>query len=437
MQALRSVRRGSDLREPELCMNFFETLMRGINRIPFILQIVLGMCLGIVLALIVPGDKVVVPVCGVLFVSALKAIAPLLVFVLVAAAIARQEAGGSATKMKPILLLYFASMLISSMAALCASYLFPSTFPTLAQAASNSVPKAVSEVILNVLKSAVDNPINALATGNYIAILVWGVAFGILFRKASSATKDVLLDLAATVSGVVTVVIRFAPLGVMGLVFSSCTQPGGFANLLNYVHVVGVLVITMLFIAFIANPILVFLMTRKNPYPLVWTCIVHSGLYAFFTRSSAANLPINLHLCKRLGVPQETYTVSIPLGCTINMSGAAVTIVIMTMAAVHTLGVNVSFGAAFLMCVAAVFCACGSSGVAGGSLMLIPLACSIFGISNDIAMQVVGIGFIIGVIQDSCETALNSSSDVLFTATACGCTSGRMLPLEKKEEAKA
>lgn len=339
-------------------MELFRTICRAINRIPFILQIILGMCLGVVLALIVPGDKVVVPVCGVLFVSALKAIAPLLVFVLVAAAIARQEPNGSAAKMKPILV-------------------------------------------------------------------------------ASSATKDVLMDLAVTVSGVVKFVIRFAPLGVMGLVFSSCTQPGGFSNLLNYLHVVVVLVVTMLFIAFVINPLLVFLMTRRNPYPLVWTCTVHSGLYAFFTRSSAANLPINLHLCSRLGIPRETYSVSIPLGCTINMSGAAVTIVIMTMAAVNTLGVNVSFGAAFLMCVAAVFCACGSSGVAGGSLMLIPLACSIFGISNDIAMQVVGIGFIIGVVQDSCETALNSSSDVIFTATACGCTSGKMSPIGKKEDLKA
>ncbi len=418
-------------------MELFRTICRAINRIPFILQIILGMCLGVVLALIVPGDKVVVPVCGVLFVSALKAIAPLLVFVLVAAAIARQEPNGSAAKMKPILLLYFISMLLSSMAALCMSYAFPSTFPTLAEAVNKSTPKAVSEVILNVLRSAVDNPINALATGNYIAILVWGVAFGILFRVASSATKDVLMDLAVTVSGVVKFVIRFAPLGVMGLVFSSCTQPGGFSNLLNYLHVVVVLVVTMLFIAFVINPFLVFLMTRRNPYPLVWTCTVHSGLYAFFTRSSAANLPINLHLCSRLGIPRETYSVSIPLGCTINMSGAAVTIVIMTMAAVNTLGVNVSFGAAFLMCVAAVFCACGSSGVAGGSLMLIPLACSIFGISNDIAMQVVGIGFIIGVVQDSCETALNSSSDVIFTATACGCTSGKMSPIGKKEDLKA
>ena len=258
-------------------MELFRTICRAINRIPFILQIILGMCLGVVLALIVPGDKVVVPVCGVLFVSALKAIAPLLVFVLVAAAIARQEPNGSAAKMKPILLLYFISMLLSSMAALCMSYAFPSTFPTLAEAVNKSTPKAVSEVILNVLRSAVDNPINALATGNYIAILVWGVAFGILFRVASSATKDVLMDLAVTVSGVVKFVIRFAPLGVMGLVFSSCTQPGGFSNLLNYLHVVVVLVVTMLFIAFVINPLLVFLMTRRNPYPLVWTC-VSSGL---------------------------------------------------------------------------------------------------------------------------------------------------------------
>ena len=228
---------------------------------------------------------------------------------------------------------------------------------------------------------------------------------------------------ASIVSGVVRIVIRFAPLGVLGLVYSSCTQEGGFSNLLSYVHVVCVLVATMLIIALVINPLLVFLTTFKNPYPLVITSILHSGITAFFTRSSAANIPVNIALCERLGVPRESYSISIPLGCTINMSGAAVTIVVMTMAAVNTLGIEVNFGTSFLMCVAAVVCACGTSGIAGGSLMLIPLACSIFGISNDIAMQVVGIGFIIGVIQDSTETALNSSSDVVFTAAANKITS--------------
>ena len=354
-----------------------------------------------------------------LFVSALKAIAPLLVFVLVSASIARQDKN-SKSNIKPVIAIYFLSMVLSALVALIMATLFPSTFNTLADAATNTTPKGISEVLLNFIRQAVDNPINALITGNYICILVWGIAFGMLFRVAKPNTKDVLADLASTVSGVVRIVIRFAPLGVMGLVYSSCTQDGGFYNLLNYLHVVVVLVATMLLIAFLVNPIIVFLFTRKNPFPLIWASITRSGITAFFTRSSAANIPVNLSLCEKIGVPRETYTISIPLGCTINMAGAAVTIVIMTMAAVHTLDIHVDFASALLICIASVLCACGTSGIAGGSLMLIPLSCSIFGISNDIAMQVVGIGFIIGVIQDSTETALNSSSDVVFTAAACG-----------------
>ena len=314
---------------------------------------------------------------------------------------------------------------LASFLALIMSYMFPSTFSELANAADGvNPPQGISEVLLNFIRQAVDNPVNALLTGNYVAILVWGIAFGLLFRVAHEPTKLVLDDLAETVAGVVRMVIRFAPLGVMGLVYSSCTEAGGFSNLLNYVHVVVVLVATMLIVAFVINPIIVFAATRKNPYPLVLTAITNSAITAFFTRSSAANIPVNLELCEKLGVPRETYSISIPLGCTINMCGAAVTIVIMTMAAVNTLDIHVDFASALLMCIAAVLCACGTSGIAGGSLMLIPLACSIFGIGNDIAMQVVGIGFIIGVLQDSTETALNSSSDVVFTAAACGITGG-------------
>ncbi|MEE1340997.1 MAG: serine/threonine transporter SstT [Succinivibrionaceae bacterium] len=259
---------------------------------------------------------------------------------------------------------------------------------------------------------------SALMTGNYLAILVWGIVFGIMFRQANDTTKEVLADFASIVSGVVKIVIRFAPLGILGLVYSSCTEVGGFESLLSYAHVVILLVVAMLIIALIVNPLLVFIVTRKNPFPLIFTSIMHSGITAFFTRSSAANIPVNLALCQRLNIPSSSYSISIPLGCTINMSGAAITIVIMTMTAVHTLGIEVSMGAAFLMCIVSIICACGSSGIAGGSLMLIPLACSFFNISNDIAMQVVGIGFIIGVIQDSFETALNSSSDVVLTAAA-------------------
>lgn len=389
------------------------------NAIPFIMQVVIGLILGVILAMIIPGDKTVLPAFGNLFVSALKAMAPILVFVLVSSAIAGHNKG-TKTNMKPVILVYFVSMIFASILALCMSYAFPVTFPALADAASEvSPPQGISEVLLNFIMQAVDNPVNALIKGNYVAILVWGIAFGLMFRVAHEPTKLVLDDLAQTVAGVVRIVIRFAPLGVMGLVYSSCTQEGGFANLLNYVQVVLVLVATMLLIAFVLNPLLAFIVCRKNPYPLIFTSITQSAVTAFFTRSSAANIPVNLALCERLNLPKETYAISIPLGCTINMSGAAVTIVIMTMAAVRTLGIEVDFASALLMCIASVLCACGTSGIAGGSLMLIPLACSIFGIGNDIAMQVVGIGFIIGVIQDSTETALNSSSDVVFTAVAC------------------
>ncbi len=398
------------------------SFFRFFNRIPFIMQIVLGMIFGIILAYLVPQGQSFITMLGDLFVSGLKAIAPLLVFVLVSASIARHKQGADA-KLKPILVLYVLAMALSAATALIMTRIFPSTFSVLATQAVAETPQDVSTVLVGCIKKAVDNPVNALISGNYLAILLWGILFGILFRKANDATKAVLSDFASIVSGVVRIVIRFAPLGVLGLVYSSCTQEGGFANLLSYVHVVCVLVATMLIIALVINPLLVFLTTFKNPYPLVITSILHSGITAFFTRSSAANIPVNIALCERLGVPRESYSISIPLGCTINMSGAAVTIVVMTMAAVNTLGIEVNFGTSFLMCVAAVVCACGTSGIAGGSLMLIPLACSIFGISNDIAMQVVGIGFIIGVIQDSTETALNSSSDVVFTAAANKITS--------------
>ena len=398
------------------------SFFRFFNRIPFIMQIVLGMIFGTILAYLVPQGQSFITMLGDLFVSGLKAIAPLLVFVLVSASIARHKQGADA-KLKPILVLYVLAMALSAATALIMTRIFPSTFSVLATQAVAETPQDVSTVLVGCIKKAVDNPVNALISGNYLAILLWGILFGILFRKANDATKAVLSDFASIVSGVVRIVIRFAPLGVLGLVYSSCTQEGGFSNLLSYVHVVCVLVATMLIIALVINPLLVFLTTFKNPYPLVITSILHSGITAFFTRSSAANIPVNIALCERLGVPRESYSISIPLGCTINMSGAAVTIVVMTMAAVNTLGIEVNFGTSFLMCVAAVVCACGTSGIAGGSLMLISLACSIFGISNDIAMQVVGIGFIIGVIQDSTETALNSSSDVVFTAAANKITS--------------
>ena len=347
-------------------------LVRIFNTVPFILQVVLGLCIGILLALVYPYDTSVLPTFGTLFVSALKAIAPLLVFVLVSAAIARHSKGVR-TNMKPIIAMYFISMALASLLALVMSYLFPSTFSELAAAADNvNPPQGISDVLLNFVRQAVDNPVNALLNGNYVAILVWGICFGLMFRVAHEPTKLVLDDLAQTVGGVVRIVIRFAPLGVMGLVYSSCTADGGFSNLLNYVHVVVVLVVTMLIVALVINPVIVFAVTRKNPYPLILASLTNSAVTAFFTRSSAANIPVNLELCRRLNIPESTYSISIPLGCTINMCGAAVTIVIMTMAGVNTLGIETDFASAFLMCIAAVLCACGNSGIAGGSLMLIP-----------------------------------------------------------------
>lgn len=394
-------------------------LANALNRVPFILQIILGLIMGVILALIYPNDHAIIPMLGNLFVKALKAVAPLLVFVLVAAAIARHQSGTKAN-IRPIIVLYFVSMLISASLALFMSYTFPSNFAILEQFDDAlSTPQGVGEVLSNFVNQAVENPFTALMNGNYIAILIWAIGLGLAFRAAHDNTKRVLEDLAQSVSAVVRMVIRFAPLGVMGLVYNSTTQPGGFANLLNYVHVVVVLVATMLMIAFVFNAILVFAVTRENPYPLIFKTTTKSGITAFFTRSSAANLPVNMALCEEMKLPKETYSISIPLGCSINMSGAGVTIVIMTMAAVNTLGIHTDVWSALLMCIVSVLCACGSSGVAGGSLMLIPLACSIFGIPNDVAMQVVGIGFIIGVVQDSTETALNSCTDVLFTAAAC------------------
>ncbi len=387
------------------------------SKVPFIMQVIVGMILGVLLALAFPAGQPYISMLGDLFVSGLKAIAPILVFVLVASSISRHKSGSNA-KLKPIITLYVIAMVLSAVVALSMAYILPSSFPTLAEKAEASAPQEVSAVLIQCITKAVDNPFNAVITGNYLSILLWGILFGIIFRSATENTKNVLADLAKIVSGVVRIVIKFAPLGVLGLVYSSCTSAGGFESLLNYAHVVMVLVITMLMVALIVNPLIVFFCTFKNPYPIVLTSIVNSGITAFFTRSSAANIPVNLQLCESLKIPRESYSISIPLGCTINMSGAAVTIVIMTMATVNTLGIDVSFGSALLMCIVSVICACGTSGIAGGSLMLIPLACSFFNISNDIAMQVVGIGFIIGVIQDSVETALNSSSDVVMTAAA-------------------
>lgn len=379
-----------------------------------VVQILIGLVAGIVLAFIAPQWAVQVGLLGDLFVSALKAVAPILVFVLVSASIANHKRGQQ-TAIRPILYLYLAGTFAAALVAVLASYLFPLTIQLKGTVDSLSPPGGIGEVLKTLLLSVVDNPIHALGNANYIGILAWAIGLGLAMRHAHGATKNVIADLSVALSFVVKVVIRFAPIGIFGLVAAMIAETGGTA-LLSYVRLLAVLLGCMAFVALIVNPIIVFAKIRHNPYPLVFTCLRESGITAFFTRSSAANIPVNMALCKRLDLPEETYSVSIPLGATINMAGAAVTITVLTLAAVNTLGIVVDLPTALLLSIVASIAACGASGVAGGSLLLIPLACSLFGIPNDLAIQVVGVGFVIGVLQDSTETALNSSTDVLFTA---------------------
>lgn len=382
-----------------------------------IIQIIIGIVLGVVVALISKEAAMAVSILGTLFVGALKAIAPILVFTLVATAIATKEIGVK-TNIKPIIKLYLIGTFLASLTAVVFSFLFPVNLVLMdAASASLTPPSSVIEVLKDVLFKMVDNPVNALVTSNFIGILVWAIAIGFAMHFSSKETKNVFFDVSSGITKIVTFIIRLAPFGIFGLVANTFAQTG-FESLLSYSKLLAVLVGTMLFIAFITNPIIVYLKTKKNPFPLVFTCIKESGITAFFTRSSAANIPVNMNLCKKLGLHEDTYSISIPLGATTNMAGAAVTITVLTLATVHTLGIPVDMGTALLLSVISALAACGASGVAGGSLLLIPLACSLFGISNDIAMQVVAIGFIIGVVQDSLETALNSSTDVIFTA-AC------------------
>ena len=356
----------------------------------------------------------IISLLGTLFVSALKGVAPVLVFFLVISALANARAAGS---MKTIVILYMVSTFLAALTAVVASFLFPSTI-TLIDAAetAQASPQDIGEVLTALVMNIVSNPVDALMNANYIGILAWAIVLGIAMR-ASDNTKQVFTNVSEAVSKVVRWVIACAPFGILGLVYTTVSE-NGLEIFTEYGHLLLVLVGCMLFIAFIVNPLMVWVNIRKNPYPLVWRCVKESGLYAFFTRSSAANIPVNMELCRKLGLNKDTYSVSIPLGATINMAGAAVTIAVMTLACCNTMNVSVDLPTAVILCVLAAVSACGASGVAGGSLLLIPLTCSLFGISNDIAMQVVAIGLIIGVIQDSCETALNSSSDALFTATA-------------------
>ena len=355
---------------------------------------------------------------GNLFVGALKSVAPVLVLVLVASALANQKESHAA-QMRPIIMLYLVGTFSAALVAVVMSKLFPLTLTLIVNDADLSPPQGIAEVLNTLLFKIVDNPINALATANYIGILVWGIALGLFLRHGADSTKVMLHDVADAITHIVRIVIRLAPIGIFGLVAGNLAAEG-LDELAKYGQLLAVLLSSMLIMALVVNPAIVYWKTRTNPYPIVFTALRESGITAFFTRSSAANVPVNLALCERLDLEEDTYAVSIPLGATINMGGAAITITTLTLAAAHTLDIHVDFLTALLLSVVAALSACGASGVAGGSLLLIPLACSLFGISNDVAMQVVAVGFVISVLQDSAETALNSSTDVVFTAAVAG-----------------
>lgn len=389
-------------------------LLRKLNQVSLVKQIIAGLVIGVVLALTIPELAKPVAILGSLFVGALKAVAPVLVLFLVMSAIV-QHKRGQKTNMKTIISLYLLGTFAAGLIAVIASFMFPVSLKLTAGAEGMTPPGSVVEVLRTLLLNIVDNPVNAIINANYIGILAWAALIGFALKSAADSTKTVIGNLADAMSKIVAWVIKFAPLGIMGLVFESITT-NGLSSLLGYGKLLAVLIGCMLVVALVINPIIVFTLIRQNPYPLVFKCLKESGITAFFTRSSASNIPVNIKICEELGLDKDSYSVSIPLGATINMAGAAVTISVMTLAAVHTLGIQVDLPTAIILSVLAAISAAGASGVAGGSLLLIPLASSLFGIPNDVAMQVVAVGFIIGVLQDSFETALNSSTDVLFTA---------------------
>ena len=392
-----------------------KNLLKRWNDTSLVLRILCGLILGVILGLAAP-QATPVALLGDLFVGALKAVAPILVLFLVMTALSRHQEGQK-TNMSRVIVLYLLGTFIDGCVAVVTSFLFPVTLELTAAQEQTAAPGGIGEVLHTLLMNLVANPVDALVNANYIGILAWAVLLGVALRKANPGTKRALENIADAVSQVVRWVISCAPFGVMGLVFNSISQLG-VESLLSYGKLILLLVGTMVFVALVVNPLIAFVFLRRNPYPLVLKCLWRSGLTAFFTRSSAANIPVNLKLCEELGLDEDTYAVSIPLGSTINMGGASITISILALAAAHTLGIQVDIFTAIILCVLSAVSACGASGVAGGSLLLVPLACSLFGISNDVAMQVVGVGFIVGVIQDSCETAINSSTDVLYTAVA-------------------
>ena len=390
-------------------------VFRKWSQMSLVLRILVGLLIGAVLGLTVP-HWTAVGILGIVFVSALKAIAPILVAVLVAASIAK-AGGGLGPRFRLVILQYLFSTFLAALCAVVGSFLFPVTLK-LSGTVDQLIPGALIDVFSNLLTNMVTNPMASLTQANYIGILFWAILMGVALKlTASQQTINVVSDFSEVITLMVKWIIQFAPFGILGLVFSSVSE-SGLEVFTTYGHLVLLLVGCMLANTLIFNPLISFLLLRRNPYPLLFTCLKESGLQAFFTRSSAANIPINLNLCKKLGLDEDFYSVSIPLGATINMNGAAVTITVMTLAVAHTVGVDVSFMSALFLSVIATFAACGASGVAGGSMLLVPMACSFFNISNDVAMQAVAVGFIIGVVQDSVETALNSSGDVFFTATA-------------------
>ncbi|MBD1224994.1 serine/threonine transporter SstT [Acinetobacter seifertii] len=386
-----------------------------LSRLSLVTKIIIAIVLGIGVALLFPNVTPYLSLFGELFIKALKSVAPILVFVLVLSSIANFQVGHSAN-LRPVLLLYVVGMLLAAFSAVIASLSFPSTLFLNTVSHNNlQAPGSLADILKNLLLSFIANPVQAISEANFIGILAWAIGLGLAMRHSSDTTKQVMHDVSHAVSAIIHKVIAFAPVGIFGLVAVTFAD-AGLATLESYAQLLAVLLGTMLFVALVVNPILVGLTIRGNPYPLVFKCLKESGITAFFTRSSAANIPVNLDLAERLGVNPSTASVSIPLGATVNMAGAAVTITVLTLATVHTLGIHVDLATMIILSVVATVSACGASGVAGGSLLLIPVACSLFGISSEIAMQVVAVGMIISVLQDSTETALNSSTDVLFTA---------------------
>ena len=397
-------------------MGALKNIARKYMETSLILRIVIGLVIGAVLGVTLKSWTWI-GIFGNLFVGALRAVAPVLVFVLIISALSNGQSKLD-RKFGLVLFFYMFSTFLAAASAVAASFAFPVTMKLGEAAQSDSVPQNVGEVLQNLLLKMVENPVSAIVNGNYIGILFWAAVFGIAFKKvAADSTRRMLADASEAVSAAVRLIIGFAPFGICGLVYNTVSEYG-LEVFKDYGRLLLVLVVCMMFVALVIDPFIAFLFMRRNPYPLVLRCLRESGITAFFTRSSAANIPVNMELCEKLGLDQDMYSVSIPLGATINMDGAAITITVMTLAAANTVGVHVDIPSALVLSILSTLAACGASGVAGGSLLLIPMACSLFGISNDVAMQVVGVGFIIGVIQDSVETMLNSSGDVMFAATA-------------------